>query len=172
MSLGIPGKDPEESASGPGNEPEKPYRGLKWVFIGAQGLRAGWSILIFVVLMILFANGLGFVFSRLHLISKGSAFAPRQQFFIELLEVVSLVAAAAVVALIERRQHPRLQPARTPSRDALLQRVRRWIRRTLCARRITGLGQLASLRPRRAPRSTNRQVRRRLGRRLPARWLF
>lgn len=103
MSLGIPGKDPEESASGPGNEPEKPYRGLKWAFIGAQGLRAGWSILIFVVLMILFANGLGFVFSRLHLISKGSAFAPRQQFFIELLEVVSLVAAAAVVALIERR---------------------------------------------------------------------
>ena len=30
-----------------------PYRGLRWVFIGRQGLRAGWSVLIFVAIFII-----------------------------------------------------------------------------------------------------------------------
>ncbi len=89
----------------PARDPEKPYRGLKWVFIGDQGLRAGWSLPIFVILFILFARGLGFLFLRMHLITKGgNGFAPRQAFFGELLSVIALVAAAAIMAVIERRR--------------------------------------------------------------------
>jgi len=98
-----PGKDGVETTDGPVNEPEKPYRGLKWIFRGHQGLRAGWSILIFIVLTLLFGSGLGFLFSKLHLISKGNIFTPRQQFFLELLQVLALILSAAIVALIERR---------------------------------------------------------------------
>jgi membrane protease YdiL (CAAX protease family) len=87
----------------PVNEPEKPYRGLKWVFIGPQGLRAGWSTVIFFALMVAFMGGLGFLFTALHLIQQGGAFTPSNAFFGELFQVIALVAAAAIVALIEHR---------------------------------------------------------------------
>ena len=92
-----------EPAALPPREPEKPYRGLKWIFIGPQGLRAGWSILIFIPLLIAFGSGLGFLFTRLHLLVKGGGFSPSNAFFGELLQVLSLIAAAGIVALIERR---------------------------------------------------------------------
>lgn len=84
-------------------EREKPYRGLKWVFSGTDGLRAGWSILIFLGLFLLIGNGLGFVLTRLHVVSKSAAFTPRSQFIFELMAVIGMILAAAVVALIERR---------------------------------------------------------------------
>lgn len=83
-------------------EAEKPYRGLQWMFIGPQGLRSGWSALIFLVLLVAFGSALGFLFSRLHLIARGS-FTPSNAFFSELFQVLALVAAAAVVAALERR---------------------------------------------------------------------
>ena len=87
----------------PAQDPEKPYRGLKWVFIGPQGLRAGWSILIFVALFLIFTTALAFLFLRLHLLTQGGIFGPRQAFFSELMQVISLLEAAAITALIERR---------------------------------------------------------------------
>ena len=37
-------------ASEPAAEPQEvPHRGLRWIFLGSQGLRAGWSVLIFVL---------------------------------------------------------------------------------------------------------------------------
>lgn len=92
-----------ESAPGPVNVPEKPYRGLKWIFIGPDGLRAGWSILIFVSLFLLLGRGLVFLALKLHLISKGNNFGPRQAFFGELLQVIILVVVAWIMTLIERR---------------------------------------------------------------------
>jgi len=89
--------------SAPVQDPEKPYRGLKWVFVGPQGLRAGWSVLIFIALFLLLTSGLAFIFFKLHLVSKGGGFGPRQAFFGELMQVISLVAAAAIMAVIERR---------------------------------------------------------------------
>ena len=82
--------------------PERPYNDLGWVFIGSRGLRAGWSVLIFFALLIGFMAGLGFLFAKLHLITKG-AFSPRTALFSELFQFIALVAAAAIVALIERR---------------------------------------------------------------------
>ncbi|HXS74831.1 MAG TPA: CPBP family intramembrane glutamic endopeptidase [Terracidiphilus sp.] len=82
--------------------PEAPYNDLKWIFIGPQGLRSGWSLLIFFALLVGFMAGLGFVFATLHLISKGG-FTPKNAIFSELFQLIALVAAAAIVGLIERR---------------------------------------------------------------------
>jgi len=86
----------------PSQEPEDPYRGLKWIFIGPEGLRSGWSILLFFVLLAGFLKGLATLFLSLHLISRGG-FTPKTAIFSELFQVIALVAAAALVALIERR---------------------------------------------------------------------
>ena len=83
-------------------ETEAPYRGLKWMFIGPEGLRAGWSVVMFFALLIGFMAALGFLFASLHLISKG-AFTPRTAIFSELFQLLALVAAAGIVALVERR---------------------------------------------------------------------
>lgn len=103
LSTGFPASEAENFTSGPDPEPEKPYHGFKWIFIGPQGLRAGWSILIFVSLMFIIGNGIAFLLSRLHLISKGSPFSARQQIFVEFIEVGGLLCAASIMALIERR---------------------------------------------------------------------
>jgi CAAX protease family protein len=84
-------------------EPEKPYRGLKWILIGKEGLRAGWSLLIFFLLFFAVASGLGPVFTKLHLLGAKGDFTPKSAFFGELLPVLAMLAAALVVALIERR---------------------------------------------------------------------
>lgn len=93
---------PLAPATFPQGGPEAPDHDLKWIFVGPTGLRAGWSVLIFIPLLIGFMSGLGFVFVSLHLISKG-AFTPKTAIFTELFQVISLVAAAAIVGLIERR---------------------------------------------------------------------
>ena len=46
----------DEAGSRPTVAPTPKYRGLRWVFIGGQGLRAGWSVAIFVILTILFCE--------------------------------------------------------------------------------------------------------------------
>lgn len=84
--------------------PESPkYRGLRWIFIGDGGLRAGWSVAIFAILVATFGNAVGFVMKRLHLLHKGNDFTPKSAFFSEFGAFVMILAAAAIVALIERR---------------------------------------------------------------------
>ncbi|MGA2571478.1 MAG: CPBP family intramembrane glutamic endopeptidase [Terracidiphilus sp.] len=77
--------------------------GLLWIFVGAQGLRAGWSALIFIVLMGLFSAPVLFTFFRLHLLSPERDSTPAQAIFGELVMIVGVLGAAAVIALIERR---------------------------------------------------------------------
>jgi uncharacterized protein len=81
-----------------------PYRGLRWIFIGAQGLRAGWSVLVFLILFILFNIGIDLGLSRAHLISRTSVFGPKSAFFGEAGGFLALLIAVAVMALIERRR--------------------------------------------------------------------
>ncbi len=87
----------------PAEVPEKPYRGLKWVFIGPQGLRAGWSVLIVVSLLLLLGRTLSYVVLKLHLVTKGATFGPRQAFFGELFQVILLLLCVGIIAAIERR---------------------------------------------------------------------
>ena len=85
-----------------GPEPE-PEHGPRWIFMGAQGLRAGWSVLIFVALLVLFAQAISFVALRVHVVSKGSSFSIRNQFAGELITFLAMLGAGTIVALIERR---------------------------------------------------------------------
>lgn len=95
---------PQPGSSGmPGQEPEDPYRGLKWVFIGPEGLRAGWSVLIVLGLLMLFGRVLSYIILKLHLVLRGASFGPRQAFFGELFQVVLLVLCVGIVAAIEHR---------------------------------------------------------------------
>ena len=95
---------PEPVSPGfPAVAPERPYRGLKWLFIGPQGLRAGWSVLIIVCLLFLLGRSLSYVVAKLHLVAKGAAFGPRQAFFGELFQVILLIICVGIVALIEHR---------------------------------------------------------------------
>jgi membrane protease YdiL (CAAX protease family) len=83
----------------------KLLRGLRWTFLGGQGLRAAWSILLFVILMVLFASLAGFVVVKAHLLNpKEHLFTAGAAFFGEFTVFVGILGAAAVVALIERRR--------------------------------------------------------------------
>jgi len=93
----------QESSGPPATKPEDSYRGLKWVFIGDQGLRAGWSVALFLILFFAIASGLGAIFARLHLVSGRGVFTPRSAFFGELVAVLAMLGAASIVALTERR---------------------------------------------------------------------
>ncbi len=76
---------------------------LHRVFLGDEGLRAGWSVAIFIGLLILFVFALGTLFAKLHLTRKGDLSA-RNAFFGELAGFLAMVAAAWIMARIERRR--------------------------------------------------------------------
>ncbi|HUN83735.1 MAG TPA: CPBP family intramembrane glutamic endopeptidase [Terracidiphilus sp.] len=86
--------------------PEKsPFaKALRWTFLGPQGLRAGWSVALFIGLLVLFTIPLGMLMSKLHLVGKRGEFTPSSAFFGELTAVIGMIAAGAIVALIERRR--------------------------------------------------------------------
>ena len=94
-----------ETASGSTEPPEEPYRGLRWIFIGDQGLRVFWSLAFFIVLFAAFNIAFAFVFSKMHLVARmGGTLSPRVAFYGELAQFLSLLAAAGLTALVERRR--------------------------------------------------------------------
>jgi membrane protease YdiL (CAAX protease family) len=83
------------------------FPGLHSVFIGSQGLRAGWSVSIFLILTILFALALGAAAHFLvhnFLRTNFGEFTPMSQGIGEAVSVLSILGAAAIVALLERRR--------------------------------------------------------------------
>jgi hypothetical protein len=71
---------------------------------GDQGLRAGWSVALFLILMIVLGVILGNIFVSLRLISNKSSFTASSAFFGELIGFLALVGAGALMALLERRR--------------------------------------------------------------------
>ncbi|MGA3333354.1 MAG: type II CAAX endopeptidase family protein [Terracidiphilus sp.] len=90
---------PPASVPSPGSD-----HGLLWIFVGAKGLRAGWSVLFFLVLGSMFSAAAFFAFFHLHLLGTEHRFTPSESIFSELAMVLGIVGAAAIVALIERRR--------------------------------------------------------------------
>ena len=84
--------------------PEPPYRGLRWIFIGEDGLRSGWSVTIFVGLFVLFGSGINYLIKLAHLDPPRGNFTPRIAFFGEFLQVLLLLLLVWIVSLIERRK--------------------------------------------------------------------
>ncbi len=96
-------ESPQQVPTGAPEPPSEVYRGLKWIFVGNDGLRAGWSAGMFILMFIAMAQGLGYAFSKAHLIGKGDQFSPRATFFGELIAFLAMVIAASIMVLIERR---------------------------------------------------------------------
>src|ERR1039458_5012061 len=71
----------------------KKFRRLRWIFIGNQGLRAGWSALAFEILDIVFCFIGVFLFLKLHLISKNymTDFTASSMFFIKLITFLAVI---------------------------------------------------------------------------------
>jgi len=77
---------------------------VEWFFLGANGLRAGWSIAIFLPLLSIFASIAGALLFLTHLVGRNADSSRNASFWGELAMVIGMAAAAAIVAFIEQRR--------------------------------------------------------------------
>lgn len=77
---------------------------LMWILLGKHGLRSGWSVVLFLLLYGLLVAGVGFVFFKLHLVDEKFRFTASATLFGDLIQLLAIVGAAAIVALVERRR--------------------------------------------------------------------
>lgn len=92
---------PADAASHPTMDRDR--HGLHWIFAGDSRLRAGWSVLLFAVVMTLIVVILQVALVRLHLISQKLDFSASTMLLVESISVLAMLAAAVPVLLIERR---------------------------------------------------------------------
>jgi membrane protease YdiL (CAAX protease family) len=77
---------------------------LRWIFVGSQGIRAGWSVLIFLFVIGLPAGLLGLALHHYHIKPKPSnTLAPWLLLMSEAVTIAFIAGATAVMAWIERR---------------------------------------------------------------------
>lgn len=82
---------------------DRPRAAGHWLFFGPQGLRAGWSALIFATLcMILIIVG-GFAVGPFLHLRRGMAISPFTGFLLEISQLIPVIAATAIMAALERR---------------------------------------------------------------------
>jgi uncharacterized protein len=87
---------------------ERAFDWMNRAFIGGQGLRAGWSVVIFALLLILFASIAGMALSSLLAVDssgKHGGLTASAAFIGELASLLALLGASAFVAFIERRKN-------------------------------------------------------------------
>ena len=93
--------------SGPEHDPHDPHekvRGLDWLLIGDNGLRAGWSIAIFVILFRLFSMTLGVIAVGIYPPVARFDFSPAAALVSESVPFVAMLLAALLVGLFEHRR--------------------------------------------------------------------
>lgn len=73
------------------------------LFFGPQGLRAGWSVLVFAALIAILVIVCGFAVGPFLHVRPGMAIPPSAGLLLELSQLVPVVVATAVMAAIERR---------------------------------------------------------------------
>ena len=79
-------------------------RDFDWIFMGPEGLRAGWSILLFYGMYFIFREVIGTVFYETGLIGETLDSSARTVFLVELIPFLSLIFSAAIMARIESRR--------------------------------------------------------------------
>jgi len=95
------------SGAPPGVAPDQgppPRPSLYWYFVGPQGLRAGWSVLLFALLYFAFRSVIGSIFLAVGLVDDNSGQTPASTFLLELIPLLSAIGAAAIVAAAEHRR--------------------------------------------------------------------
>jgi CAAX protease family protein len=91
----------------PGRQPEKPFLGV--VFIGPNGLRAGWRLSIYIVLLVIFREVLVLALQHIHALQRYFAGAPSGELapvgliVSECVVTFIVLAAAWIMSLIEKR---------------------------------------------------------------------
>jgi len=93
---------------------------IKWVFVGEDGLRAGWSLILFFLFVVALAFGLAWLIHILHpgKLGLGAGMKPGTAILQEALSLLVVGIAALVMSLIERRRFARYNfEARTPLAD-------------------------------------------------------
>jgi uncharacterized protein len=83
---------------------EAPYRGVQWIFIGPEGLRAGWSVFLFFILVRYLSEGIGTVLFSAHLLGSADDFSPGPVFFGEVGGLLALLISIVIVGFIEGRR--------------------------------------------------------------------
>ncbi|UWZ83901.1 CPBP family intramembrane glutamic endopeptidase [Occallatibacter riparius] len=81
-----------------------PDHDLRWVFFGPDGLRAGWSVVIFVSLIVMLGAVASAIARAIHPPSHSHEFSPASGLISEFMSVVVLILAAWIVSLIEKRK--------------------------------------------------------------------
>ncbi|MGP8252128.1 MAG: lysostaphin resistance A-like protein [Terracidiphilus sp.] len=97
---------PPQPSPAPSVIPAAPARGLRWVFIGQDGIRAGWGIALFIIVLI--ASGLCIrvvVQHFLHLPhnNNNQPLPPHLGILFEGVQLLCIVIATGALALIERK---------------------------------------------------------------------
>ena len=94
---------PGSSSPGPA-APDQPFT-LRTVFFGKDGLRAGWSLIIFIALMALLLKGVGAISKYFHAFSgQGNGeIAPSFSIFAEALPFLAVFFATWIMSLFEKR---------------------------------------------------------------------
>jgi membrane protease YdiL (CAAX protease family) len=102
--------EPLNTQTAPPNQGQFAPRGpstLQKIFIGADGLRAGWSLSIFIVMLIALLKGVGAIVRLMHLFPKGAvgntALAPSFGFFAEFVPFLATLLVTWIMSKIEKR---------------------------------------------------------------------
>ncbi|MBV8673967.1 MAG: CPBP family intramembrane metalloprotease [Acidobacteriaceae bacterium] len=86
--------------------PDSPKRGMRWVFVGDNGIRAGWSMVLFALILVATAlilqTAARFLFHPKPP-ARNAAMSPKVGIIGEGLQVFCVFVATAVMALIEKR---------------------------------------------------------------------
>lgn len=92
-----------DSPAPPEPQPE-PKHGLHWIFVGKNGIRAGWGILLFIVVFAAAAFGAAVLLRPMfqHRV-RGAAMTPQFGLITEAVQLLCVVIATGVLALIERK---------------------------------------------------------------------
>jgi membrane protease YdiL (CAAX protease family) len=100
-----PALTPEPSAPASSASPTPPSsRGLGWVFLGPNGLRAGWSILVAYCLYYLFRLVLGTLVASSGLLGDSNDFTAGYVALVEFIPFLAMIGAGILIALVERRR--------------------------------------------------------------------
>jgi uncharacterized protein len=89
--------------STPSDSPANPGKGIRRVFMGRQGLRIGWRLILFVVIMTVAAIGVMIPFRHFAPFDPAKPLALNLALVQESLEVLIVAVATFVMARIERK---------------------------------------------------------------------
>jgi membrane protease YdiL (CAAX protease family) len=93
-----------EAGATPPAIPQPPKRGLHWVFVGADGIRAGWGVLLFVLLYLVFLFFTAWTLRPfLHAAHLVRMLPAKLAMVMEVVQLLPAILATTIMAFIERR---------------------------------------------------------------------